>query len=298
MIKTFIERLKINRNSPKNTLDNYSRVLNKFNDFLTKSSFGDVTLYNPETVRFYHIDQRIAIQREKYTIKTCNFYVWCIRSFFRFCLYRELNVLDYKGINFSKEPERKIEYLNDEEIESIFQEIKKRKVKNKNQILIKVRDLCIVKFLFYTGLRISELLNLKKSDIKDDMIQVIGKGGVHRVTFIKRGTEERRLLDYYLRLRKDNEERLFVNHSNNSWGKLSRNSVERMVKEEWKKLWIKVRPHIFRHSFATKLIRKKASIFHVQKLLGHKNIQTTQNYLWCLDKELEEVQELVKEKIE
>jgi integrase/recombinase XerD len=71
-----------------------------------------------------------------------------------------------------------------------------------------------------------------------------------------------------------------------------------MVKEEWKKLWIKVRPHIFRHSFATKLIRKKASIFHVQKLLGHKNIQTTQNYLWCLDKELEEVQELVKEKLE
>ena len=75
MIKTFIERLKINRNSPKNTLDNYSRVLHKFNDFLTKSSFGDITLYNPETVRFYHIDQRIAIQREKYTIKTCNFYV-------------------------------------------------------------------------------------------------------------------------------------------------------------------------------------------------------------------------------
>lgn len=297
MIETFIERQKINRNSPKNTIDNYSRVLHKFDDFLVKSSFGDITLYKPETVRFYLIDQWIAIQREKYTIKTCNFYIWCIRSFFRFCLYRELNVLDYKWINFSKEPERKIEYLNDEEIESIFQEIKKRKVKNENQNLIKIRDLCIVKFLFYTWLRISELLDLKKSDIKDDMIQVIGKGGVHRVTFIKRGTEERQLLDYYLRLRNDNEERLFVNHSHNNPWKLSRNSVERMVKEEWKKLWIKVRPHIFRHSFATKLIRKKASIFHVQKLLGHKNIQTTQNYLWCLDKELEEVQELVKEKI-
>ena len=297
MIEKFIERLTINRNSPKNTTDNYKRVLEKFDDFLVSSSFWEVTLKNPETVKMYFIDQRIAIQREKKSIKTCNLYVGAIRSFFRFCLYMELPVLNYKWINFSKEPQRNIEYLNDEEIESIFQEIKKRHVKNKNQELIKIRDLCIVKLLFYTGLRVSELLNLKKEDLKDDMIQIIGKGWIHRVTFLKRWTEERQLIEYYLRLRKDNYEQLFINHSHNEPWKLSRNAVESMVKKEWKKLGIKVRPHIFRHSFATKLIRKKASIFHIQRLLWHKNIQTTQNYLWCLDKELEEVQELVKEKL-
>lgn len=84
-------------------------------------------------------------------------------------------MINYKGVNFSKEPEKNIEYLTDENIESIFQEIKKRKTKNKNQILIKIRDLCIVKLLFYTGLRVSELLALKKSDLKDDMIQIVGK---------------------------------------------------------------------------------------------------------------------------
>ena len=297
MIEKFIERLTINRNSPKNTTDNYNRVLKKFDDFLVSSSFWEVTLKNPETVKMYFIDQRIAIQREKKSIKTCNLYVGAIRSFFRFCLYMELPVLNYKWINFSKEPQRNIEYLNDEDIESIFQEIKKRHVKNKNQELIKIRDLCIVKLLFYTGLRVSELLNLKKDDLKDDMIQIIGKGWIHRVTFLKRGTEERRLIEYYLRLRNDDYEQLFINHSHNEPWKLSRNAVESMVKREWAKLGIKVRPHIFRHSFATKLIRKKASIFHIQKLLWHKNIQTTQNYLWCLDKELEEVQELVKEKL-
>jgi len=297
MIEKFIERLTINRNSPKNTTDNYKRVLEKFDDFLVSSSFWEVTLKNPETVKMYFIDQRIAIQREKKSIKTCNLYVGAIRSFFRFCLYMELPVLNYKWINFSKEPQRNIEYLNDEEIESIFQEIKKRHVKNKNQELIKIRDLCIVKLLFYTGLRVSELLNLKKEDLKDDMIQIIGKGWIHRVTFLKRGTEERKLIEYYLRLRNDDYEQLFINHSHNEPWKLSRNAVESMVKKEWAKLGIKVRPHIFRHSFATKLIRKKASIFHIQKLLWHKNIQTTQNYLWCLDKELEEVQELVKEKL-
>ena len=297
MIEKFIERLTINRNSPKNTTDNYKRVLEKFDDFLVSSSFWEVTLKNPETVKMYFIDQRIAIQREKKSIKTCNLYVGAIRSFFRFCLYMELPVLNYKWINFSKEPQRNIEYLNDEEIESIFEEIKKRHVKNKNQELIKIRDLCIVKLLFYTGLRVSELLNLKKEDLKDDMIQIIGKGWIHRVTFLKRWTEERQLIEYYLRLRKDNYEQLFINHSHNEPWKLSRNAVESMVKKEWKKLGIKVRPHIFRHSFATKLIRKKASIFHIQRLLWHKNIQTTQNYLWCLDKELEEVQELVKEKL-
>lgn len=297
MIEKFINRLTINRNSPKNTTDNYKRVLEKFDDFLVSSSFWEVTLKNPETVKMYFIDQRIAIQREKKSIKTCNLYVGAIRSFFRFCLYMELPVLNYKWINFSKEPQRNIEYLNDEEIEGIFQEIKKRHVKNKNQELIKIRDLCIVKLLFYTGLRVSELLNLKKEDLKDDMIQIVGKWWIHRVTFLKRWTEERQLIEYYLRLRNDDYEQLFINHSHNEPWKLSRNAVESMVKKEWAKLGIKVRPHIFRHSFATKLIRKKASIFHIQKLLGHKNIQTTQNYLWCLDKELEEVQELVKEKL-
>lgn len=297
MIEKFINRLTINRNSPKNTTDNYKRVLEKFDDFLVSSSFWEVTLKNPETVKMYFIDQRIAIQREKKSIKTCNLYVGAIRSFFRFCLYMELPVLNYKWINFSKEPQRNIEYLNDEEIESIFQEIKKRHVKNKNQELIKIRDLCIVKLLFYTGLRVSELLNLKKEDLKDDMIQIIGKGWIHRVTFLKRWTEERKLIEYYLRLRNDDYEQLFINHSHNEPWKLSRNAVESMVKREWAKIGIKVRPHIFRHSFATKLIRKKASIFHIQRLLWHKNIQTTQNYLWCLDKELEEVQELVKEKL-
>ena len=297
MIEKFINRLTINRNSPKNTTDNYKRVLEKFDDFLVSSSFWEVTLKNPETVKMYFIDQWIAIQREKKSIKTCNLYVGAIRSFFRFCLYMELPVLNYKWINFSKEPQRNIEYLNDEEIESIFEEIKKRHVKNKNQELIKIRDLCIVKLLFYTGLRVSELLNLKKEDLKDDMIQIIGKWWIHRVTFLKRWTEERQLIEYYLRLRNDDYEQLFINHSHNEPWKLSRNAVESMVKKEWKKLWIKVRPHIFRHSFATKLIRKKASIFHIQRLLWHKNIQTTQNYLWCLDKELEEVQELVKEKL-
>lgn len=297
MIEKFINRLTINRNSPKNTTDNYKRVLEKFDDFLVSSSFWEVTLKNPETVKMYFIDQRIAIQREEKSIKTCNLYVGAIRSFFRFCLYMELSVLNYKWINFSKEPQRNIEYLNDEEIESIFQEIKKRHVKNKNQELIKIRDLCIVKLLFYTGLRVSELLNLKKEDLKDDMIQIIGKGWIHRVTFLKRWTEERQLIEYYLRLRNDDYEQLFINHSHNEPWKLSRNAVESMVKKEWAKIGIKVRPHIFRHSFATKLIRKKASIFHIQRLLWHKNIQTTQNYLWCLDKELEEVQELVKEKL-
>ena len=65
--------------------------------------------------------------------------------------------------------------VSDENIENIFQEIKKRKTKNKKQILIKIRDLCIVKLLFYTGLRVSELLALKKEDLKDDMIQIVGK---------------------------------------------------------------------------------------------------------------------------
>lgn len=297
LTKKFIEWITINRNCAKSTKENYERILTRFNEFLSAISFGNIDLNNPSTVKYYHIDQRIAIQRQKKTIKTCNLYVWCIRSYFRFCLYMEQKVIDYKWINFSKEPQKNIEYLSDEQIEKIFQWIKERETKTKQQDIIKIRDLCIVKLLFYTWLRISELLNLKVSDLDDEIIQIVGKEGVHRVVFIKRWSEERKLLEYYLRLRKDKEERLFINHCNNAFWKLSRVSVERMVREEWKKQWITVYPHLFRHSFATKLIRKKASIFHIQKLLWHKNIQTTQNYLSCLEHELEEVQLLVKEKL-
>lgn len=296
MIKQFIDWLEINRNSPKNTISNYKRTLKKFSDFLL-AKYGNISLDIPETVRFFHIDERIAVERLNKSIKTCNFYIGCIRSFFRFCVYMERQVINYKWISFSKEPQREIDYLNDEEVETLFHNIQTRETNTKNQKLIKMRDLCIVKLLFYTWLRISELLNLKKEDIKNDMIQIIGKWWIHRVTFLKEDSEERKLLEGYLKLRNDEEERLFVNHSHNTPWKLSKMSVERMVRKEWKKIWLRVYPHLFRHSFATKLIRKKASIFHIQKLLWHKNIQTTQNYLWCLDKELEEVQELVKEKL-
>ena len=74
MIEKFIERIKV-RNCSKSTVDNYNRILKQFDEYLVKSSFGEITLYKPETVRFYHIDQWIAIQRINKTIKTCNLYV-------------------------------------------------------------------------------------------------------------------------------------------------------------------------------------------------------------------------------
>ena len=103
-------------------------------------------------------------------------------------------------------------------------------------------------------------------------------------------------LQNYLSLRHDQSEFLFISLATNSYGnKLSRNTVESLVKKYALEAWIdkKVTPHTLRHSFATSLLKKGADIRSVQQLLGHSSITTTQIYTHIDDKYLQKIHDLL-----
>lgn len=150
--------------------------------------------------------------------------------------------------------------------------------------------------LLCTGLRVSELTNLKVEWIRREL-QIIGKNNTLRLVYLFE--EHLHILELYLFLREGKHiesDYLFCSHSSNHlWGQLSRNSVEAMIKEAGIKAWLSepVWPHKLRHTFATDLLRKGWNIYYIKQLLWHASITTTQTYLTVTNEDLRRTQELV-----
>ncbi|MDP3785075.1 MAG: tyrosine-type recombinase/integrase, partial [bacterium] len=146
-----------------------------------------------------------------------------------------------------------------------------------------IRDKTILELFFSTGLRISELCNLKVDEInlKRDEFSVRGKGGKIRVVFLSDRAKD--AIKKYLEKRGEiGVEKLFP---------MTPRSIQRMIKKYAIKAGItkKVTPHVLRHAFATDLLQNGADLRSVQIMLGHANISTTQIYTHFTDKQLKEV---------
>ncbi len=147
------------------------------------------------------------------------------------------------------------------------------------------RDSVIIEVLYACGLRISELLNLKKGNIyyKYEYIKVIGKGNKERLVPI--GEKALKLLRLYIRNHRSKlqkidpkcEDYIFLNHRGK---KLTRQYVFQAIKDIAKKAGIKknIHPHILRHSFATALIKGGANLIAVKEMMGHSSVVSTEIY--------------------
>ncbi len=146
------------------------------------------------------------------------------------------------------------------------------------------RNKAMLETLYSCGLRVSELVNLKISDLflNDGFIKVIGKGNKERLAPIGSVAEKqinlyRNEVRCHLNIKKDQEDFLFLNRRG---GKLSRVMVFMIIKQLAFKINLKkhISPHTFRHSFATHLIEGGADLRAVQEMLGHESITTTEIY--------------------
>ncbi|HBY73989.1 MAG TPA: recombinase XerC, partial [Candidatus Kerfeldbacteria bacterium] len=148
---------------------------------------------------------------------------------------------------------------------------------------IKLRDKAMLELLFSTGLRVSELANLKIKDInlKRDEFSVRGKGSKIRVVFLSQ--QAKYWLEKYLAARHDVSPYMFVALDRAKSGRtdgdaapLTPRSIERIIEKYAKAVGImkKITPHTLRHSFATDLLRNGADIRSVQSMLGHSSITT------------------------
>lgn len=147
------------------------------------------------------------------------------------------------------------------------------------------RELAIVDTLYSTGCRVSELANMKKSDIniEDKSIHIVGKGSKHNTCYFN--TNAQISLNDYISSRKDNNEYLFV-MSKRPFAKLSASSIEDIFKTLSKRSGLHVTPHIMRHTAATIALQSGMPLQQVQKMLGHASSNTTLIYAEVLQDDI------------
>ena len=287
-LERFVNYLQYTKNSSPKTIENYSLRVNRFIDYIWDVDASEIKMIHIQDFRTFLIKQWLSP-------KTVNYHAVGLRSFFKFMLRNDVETLSPEKIDLAKIPPRRVSYLSEQQVQDIL-DAPSAFEKKPLKIL---RDKAILATLFGTGLRVSELVSLKTSEIKlnENQFSVIGKGSKLRSVFLTKDAKEK--LKKYILSRGDDSEYLFISLSPNSYGQpLSRNSVECLVKKYAEFVWIteKVTPHTLRHSFATSLLRKGADIRSVQALLWHSSIQTTQIYTHVDDKYLQKVHDLLDKK--
>lgn len=215
-----------------------------------------------------------TLSLKSYKPKTIKNKIVVIRSFIKFLYSKNLIDIRPEAIEIPRTVEVEANFLDEEEQLALIKSARNP------------RDKALIMTILSSGLRASEILNLKEDDLyRRSLIVSRGKGGKPRVTFIDPLTEKS-IREYHHKREVDS---VFV--FTNSFGKpLSRQYLSRMISETALRAGIKKRvsAHTLRHSFATNMLRKGARIEDVQPLMGHSNISTTRLYMHFTNEYLRE----------
>jgi len=290
LIDDFLDYTEIEKHRSQKTRDNYAHYLSRFAEFAGQEAGHDISpnQITLPLVRKYRLWLNRFANETGDVLKpvTQNYHIIALRAFLKFLAKQDVKTLPAEKIELGRTSERHIDFLSIDELEQIFAAIPSTdKIEN-------LRDLTILTTLFSTGLRVSELTNLKHKDIdlKRGEFMVRGKGDKPRVVFLSSDAKD--LLDKYFTKRTDNTEAAFVAHKGPSkHTPLTPRSIQRIVEKYTKAAGIikKVTPHVLRHSFATDLLINGADIRSVQTMLGHSSITTTQIYTHLTNPQLKEV---------
>ena len=202
---------------------------------------------------------------------SANHYIRNIKAFYSF-LVRE-NYMDtnpMSGLQLVNVPQRMKAVLNPKQISKLLSVIP-------ITTQYKHRDKVMILILWDTAIRMNELLSIGIDDLnlKMNTIRISGKGNKDRIVPIGRKTM--RELIKYLKLRKDTNSPLLFSTRNGD--KLLQRNFQRTIKRYGDKIGVKVSPHLIRHSAASFLAKSEMPAQHIQILLGHSNLNTTQRYI-------------------
>lgn len=288
-IKDYTHYLKIERGLSNNSIDSYVRDVQKLITYLENcnSNLSPITIDKSTIQSFvYDASKQINARSQSRLISG-------LRSFFAYLVfedYRITNPLDH--IESPKTGRKLPDTLSIEEIDTLIGAIDLSK--SYNNIYIGERNRAILETLYSCGLRVSELINLKISDLffEEGFIKVTGKGNKQRFVPIGNNTQnyiniwkqERSKID----INKDHKDTLFLNHRGNQ---LTRAMIFTIIKNLAKEINLNkiISPHTFRHSFATHLLENGADLRAIQLMLGHESITTTEIYMHVDRSHLKEV---------
>ena len=246
------------KNLSKNSLNNYLVDLDQF--FFDQDS-------NSSNINI-KIKTYIA-QLRKRNLKTSsvNRKISTLKKYLKF-LHTEkiIDQIDFQEFESLSSVKKIPKAISKSQMEQIFEDLKKSKQTNAGLYIL------ILKLIYLSGLRISEALNLKWSDInhQDNSLYVYGKGSKERKVFI--------INDYLVQLKNLEKNNQYIFTINKK--KISTRSVNKFLQNCYDNSLMKnkLSSHIFRHSFATTMLENNADIRHIQKLLGHSSISTTEIY--------------------
>jgi site-specific recombinase XerD len=298
-LRPFLEYLEIEKGRSALTVRNYDFYLNRFIGWAKDPQTSDV---DTELVRQYRLwlNRLEDPQRGPLKKSTQNYHLIALRSFLKYLARHDVTTMAPEKIELAKQGSREPAFLEAVDLERLLEAPEKSDAPE----ILKARDRAILELFFSTGMRVSELANLKIDQINldRDEFSVRGKGDKVRVVFLSH--QARHWLKKYLDQRDDASPYLFVRHDRAATPSLSppskggetfdpitSRSIERLVKHYAALAGIpkKVSPHTLRHSFATDLLMNGADIRSVQSMLGHSSITTTQVYTHVTNQQLREV---------
>ena len=274
-IRGYQNYLQIEKSLSKNTVDGYCRDIKKLNNFFNgnsdKKKIEEVNYQDFQNYLSYLNDLKINARSQSRIISS-------MRSFFKFLIIEKIIKENPTELLENPKTGKKLpEFLTIDEIELIVNQIDRSKKEGE-------RNLAIIEVLYGCGLRVTELIELKISEIywEEGFIRIIGKGNRERL--VPLGEIASKHLKIYL-----NEIRvhqkvkdLFVDHVfiNKNGSKISRVMIFKIIKKLTEKSGIQknISPHSLRHSFATHLVEGGADLRSVQEMLGHQSITTTEIY--------------------
>jgi len=285
VVGLFIRYLTSERHYSERTIEEYTSDLKELEQFFRKEDehLAWETL-DADIVRDWIVDM---MENRKLSAASVNRKLSSVRSFYRFLLREGLIETDpMHHLRGPKMPQRLPYFLKEKEIDRLLDD------DTEDNTFEGVRDKLIVRVFYTTGIRLSELVHLKREDVDyfEMQIKVLGKRNKHRL--VPFGQELRQAIQQYTSLcdreQLKNAEALFVDAEGKA---LTPVKVRGIVKKELSKVSTlkKLSPHVLRHTFATVMLNHGADLESVQKLLGHERIATTEIYTHVTFEELKDV---------
>lgn len=253
-LELYIDHLLARNKSPK-TIKTFRSIITSFIEFIGNKDLREVSIWD--------IDSFLAFLRKK-GYKERSLYTAAV-AIKRFIDYLGLTE-KLKGFEYPRRPKELPKFLSPEDV---------RKLINATE---DIRDRLIVSLLYTTGIRVSELIKIRKEDIdlSKNSLKVFGKGSKERIVFFNNYTKK--LLKEYLdKYKFGDRDYIFPGRGSET---IHYVTVERVLNRLKRKAGLskKVTPHILRHSFATYALSQGMDIREIQELLGHASLRTTQVY--------------------
>jgi integrase/recombinase XerD len=283
-ISSFLTHVRVEKGLSPNTVSAYRRDLMKFSEFAKRRKLTLEAITRDDLVDFL-----AGLYRQKLESKSVARHLVSLRNFFRFAQVQELIPAD-PSLNLESPKIRRSlpGYLRLEEVERLLAQADSETPSG-------LRDRAMLEVLYSAGLRVSELVGLRVSDLdtKAGCVRCIGKGDKERIVPI--GKKALAIVDGYLREARPTllgkavgSPTLFVNRRG---GALSRVGVWKILSAYGRRAGLRVAltPHMLRHSFATHLLEGGADLRSVQLMLGHADISTTQIYTHVVEERLKQI---------